>query len=515
MLIISILLLLLYSSYNKYNLTELKGIIFSGILVCLYTLFILINSNNINVINTGIEYLNNSLLITPYTIYIKILVLLLGIIYLTTLYYNNNYVYKDSIYYKEYIILVLTNILSVNLIIESSNLLILFVLIELQSYTLYLITTSYYKDNNNIIEASPKNGLIYFLLGSLASIIILLGISLIYYETGLINLIDLTQYFNINNSINTNNKIIVLGILFMIIGLLFKIGSAPLHNWIINIYVNSPTIVTMWISLITKISIFTILYNILSLWITFITDNEIIISLLNIMCILSMIIGSLGGLAQISVKSIIAYSGLANIGYILYILIGMNHYTIYSYILYIYQYSLTHMLLFIVIILYIIYYPQWIKIYKNNKNIINNIEHNLYTIQLRDFIIVNKGLTLCLIIGLVSLMGIPPLAGFYGKYFALISGLLSGYWFTGLILIISSMITAVYYAYIIYTMINSNNYNTESYSLINNIKINKWYPTYNISYLLAFIAILILIPNIVLDIYLNGLVILDYYQWIV
>ena len=139
--------------------------------------------------------------------------------------------------------------------IDSINSIIIFIAIELQSYALYLITSTYYKNEKSVNIYSSKNGLIYFLLGSLASILILFGFTIIYSETGLINLIDLTYYLTIN--INNLSYNIIFGFIFVFIGLFFKIGLAPLHNWLINIYTNSPTIVTIWISILPKISILT------------------------------------------------------------------------------------------------------------------------------------------------------------------------------------------------------------------------------------------------------------------
>jgi NADH-ubiquinone oxidoreductase chain 2 len=161
-----------------------------------------------------------------------------------------------------------------------------------------------------------------------------------------------------------------------------------------------------------------------------------------------MIIGGIGGLSQISLKKLLAYSGLANSGYMLYGIIANNQYTILAYIFNIYQYSITHINIFLIILFTILYIPNLqtpLEISKNNIKLNNNtISVNtkldylnindlnrrsqfIYIYDLYNLITRNRSLTLCYIVSLTSFMGIPPLAGFYGKYYLLITGLLSGY----------------------------------------------------------------------------------------
>ena len=513
MILIGILSLILYSSYKEYTIKELKEVIMISVLLVIYSISILWNSTSLITIGKGLLTLNNNLLVTPASIVIQLLILILVFLYLIILfqYINNNKgngllaMNEPS---SEFIILVLLNAFAISLFVESINSLIIFIMIELQSYTLYIITTSFYKNdtNNKLSINSAKSGLIYFLLGSLASILILIGLALIYSETGLINIIDIMMYTNTNINLNTN--IMTLSLLLIFVGLLFKIGIAPLHNWLINIYNDVPTIVTVWISLVTKISIFTFIYTILHMFNYIYINNSIVIEILQLIAIMSMIIGGINGLSQISLKKLLAYSGLANAGYILYSITTNNQYTLLAYIFNIYQYSLTHFNIFLIIILTLIYYKNW---YNSNMLINKSNTYNITTyINIRDlynFISCNKALTLCYIISLTSFMGIPPLAGFYGKYYILISGLLSGYWLGALVLILVSCITAYYYGYIIRTL-TSVNIN------ISNINVTSTKISYTLSYTISLLTLLILMPMLSLDIYINGSVILDYYQWI-
>lgn len=503
MLLIGLFSLILISSNSKFSIKEYKNIIHISILIMLYMLIILNDSISLTFINNGLLIYNNILFITSYNWIIKNLIILLTIIYLIVLYNYSNY-YNKTIYIKEFVILILFNILGIFLFIDSINSLIIFVAIELQSYSLYLITSTYYKNEKSVNIYSSKNGLIYFLLGSLASILILFGLTLIYNETGLINIIDLSYYLKMDNSFITIN--IILGFILVLIGLFFKIGLAPLHNWLINIYTNVPTVVTLWISILPKISILTFILT-LNLFFSEIYVLYNFNIFFQIFIILSMIFGGLGGLPQFSIKRILAYSGLTNSAYMLLSIWGNNQYSIFTYLFYITQYSITHFVIFMAVIFIIMYYNNWLIFKRDHKKYAAPLS-NIYLIDLINIISYNKSLAIVFIICLTSFMGLPPLLGFYGKYYVLITGLLSGYWFTSLLLIIVSFITAYYYGYIIkmiFTNNNDKNINIYKLELMNNNNNNYIY-----SLTISILSLIILFPLLYLDIYQNGIIIINY-----
>ena len=229
MLLIGLLSLILISSNSIFTIKEYKNLIHISILIMLYMIIILNDSVSLTLINNGILLFNNTFLLTSYNIIIKDLIIILSIIYFIILYNYSEY-YNNTKYIKEYILLILFNILSICLFIDSINSLIIFVAIELQSYSLYLITATYYKNETSVGIYSSKNGLIYFLLGSLASIIILFGLTIIYNQSGLINLIELNYYLNSYKPNNIESLNYIIGFIFVFIGLFFKIGLAPIHN---------------------------------------------------------------------------------------------------------------------------------------------------------------------------------------------------------------------------------------------------------------------------------------------
>src|SRR5882724_820021 len=157
---------------------------------------------------------------------------------------ENNY--KNTI---EYSLIIIFSTLGASLLISSSNLISMYLSTELQSFAVYILPTLY-KDS----ELATNAGLKYFLLGSLASCLILLGSGLIYTYTGLTNFESIYSLLSVSN----NNSIIqglTLGFIFIFVGFLFKISAAPLHNWAPDVYDDSPTIVTIWLTVMPKISI--------------------------------------------------------------------------------------------------------------------------------------------------------------------------------------------------------------------------------------------------------------------
>lgn len=355
----------------------------------------------------------------------------------------------------EYYLIVLFVLIGAMLIIYSGDLISLFLSIELQSYGLYIIS-SIYKNS----ELSNYSGLMYFLLGSLSSSIILLSIACIYYYIGNTNLNYIYIIYNINNEIylDFNNNINFIkdisyplywyNILYNLnyflilssIGFLFKISAAPFHFWAPTVYDGVPTIVTMFIAIIPKISILIFLSNLIK----YTCISFIKINLLNNLIfsgILSILIGSILGLSQLRLKKLYAYSTINHIGYIL-IAIAINSLeSIKSFIFYLIQYSFLNLNIFI--ILYSLGYLMFI--IKNN-NITDKFNSPIqYIYQLKGYFYLNPILAISLCISLLSFIGIPPLIGFYGKQLILSSTIEAKKYFLVFLIIITSVISAIYY----------------------------------------------------------------------
>ena len=473
-------------------------------LLLLYTGALAFNAFYIQSIGSGIGIYSGLFQITLFTQLFDIVIVLTGSVILIAWplinhkFIDNNLELNETghnilsinNYRIKYSIIVLISTLGSLLLVSSSNLITLYLSLELQSFGVYILA-SLYRHSELAISA----GLKYFLLGSLASCIILLGCGLIYTFTGLTNLESIYSMISV---IDNNNNILLgfsLGLILIFIGLLFKIAAAPLHNWAPDVYADSATIITTWLTIIPKISILLILFEIQT-HINLIDNINIILelnplnniinnnylwskNLLLISSLLSLLIGTILGLAQSKLKRLLAYSTISHIGFILLALAINSEQSIEALIFYIIQYTITNLNAFLIIILfgYII---------KNSfRDLIQSImvedetgtENDInYISELKGQFFLNPVLSISLTICLFSMAGIPPLIGFFSKQFVLYSAIQNGYYFMSIIAIIVSIISASYYLKIIKIIfteeVNTSEYSDKEIKIINNLNSN-------------------------------------------
>ena len=260
----------------------------------------------------------------------------------------------------------------------------------------------------------------------------------------------------------------LLGIVLIIIGLLFKIAAAPLHNWSPDVYDETPTIVTIWLTIMPKISILILLLEIYTLvtiallqpsdlwsgqeyiyldilnYSANLLSINIVKNILLISSIFSLIIGTVVGLAQIKIKRLLAYSTISHIGFMLLAIAINTEQSIDSFLFYLIQYIITNLNIFF-ILLAISYIKYNDKINLKNLEIIDI----KYIKDLQGLFSMNPLLSLTFSISLFSMAGIPPLIGFFSKQFVLYSAIDQGYYLLTIIAIIVSVISASYYLKII------------------------------------------------------------------
>lgn len=354
--------------------------------------------------------------------------------------------------------LVIFNLIAVLLIPSIDDLVLFYVVIELQSYSLYLITGS----QNRSFNAS-KASLLYFLMGGIASIIILLGTYFVYQETGSTNIADLRV---LNDYLNPVGYSIVL------FALLFKMGMAPLHKWSVAVYNYAPVSITAYISIIAKISILGWIYTHTNLF-----DH----TLLLIGFYASLIIASYKPLFEVNLKVILAYSGILNFAYLLLTVITYDI----SFYIYLIQYALTHIILFMSIIAAGDYL----------KDPVNKWSPLLYLEQLN---IPNRALIFTLVLSLFSLIGIPPLPGFYAKLYVLIGIIQENYILEAIGIVIFSVVATYYYANIIKTLLKAyKNVPQSTYSMSGSL-----------SYLISITTMLLLSFYVYLPMLSEGIILL-------
>nr|WMB97510.1 NADH dehydrogenase subunit 2 [Histoplasma sp.] len=361
----------------------------------------------------------------------------------------------------EYTLIILFIIMGSLLLISSNDLVSVYLSIELQSYGLYLLCTIYRNS-----ESSTSSGLTYFLLGGLSSCFILLGIGLIYANSGTTYLDHFYIITNISNIIQGEElyssdiaSYIPYCLLLITIGFLFKISAAPFHFWSPDVYDGIPTIVTTFVSIIPKISILVILFYLVHFTnnIYILTEYTWTYSLL-ISSLLSLIIGTVMGLTQFRIKRLFAYSTISHVGFLLLALSINSVESIQSFIFYLIQYSISNLNAFFLLITigYTLYFFDNNKIFDNYNININLIDKNNSPIQLlsqlKGYFYVNQTLALSLTITLFSFAGIPPLVGFFAKQMVLSAALQDGFIFLSLVAVFTSVIGAVYYLNIVKIM---------------------------------------------------------------
>jgi NADH-ubiquinone oxidoreductase chain 2 len=370
----------------------------------------------------------------------------------------------------EYSLIILFIVTGSVFLISTSDLVSIFLSIELQSYGLYLLSTIY-RDS----EPATSGGLMYFLLGGLSSCFILLSTALLYANSGTTNLDSLYIITSISNESKENLTgllywykpyYIHVSLLFMAVGFLFKVSAAPFHFWSPDVYDAIPTVVTTFVAIIAKISIFIFLLELVHYTgkSMFDMDFSWTQSLL-FSSLLSLIIGTVVGLTQSRIKRLFAFSTISHVGFIL---LGLSIHSVEStqaFMFYLIQYSISNLNAFMLILT--IGYSLYCYVYngnsledkeKENSKDISDKKENLQDLnnspiqlidQLKGYYYINPVLSLSLAITLFSFAGIPPLIGFFGKQMILSAAIDNGYIFMSLVAILTSVISAVYYLTII------------------------------------------------------------------
>ncbi len=501
MLILALLPVLLS---NSLNVRRDISIYYSRIGIILLTICIYICYNNLYItyLESGVGLFGGLFNISPISIIFGIFIYLLSLIILglTGFYSRKNSKigqrdYNSKIYGKfhrifnekvsrglsinkqgeqysiiEYTTIILFIITGSILIISSSDLISLYISIELQSYGIYILCTIYRNS-----ESSTASGLTYFLLGGLSSCFILLGIGLIYANSGTTYLDSFYIITNISNIVSEelNNTIswdissyIPYCLLLITIGFLFKISAAPFHFWSPDVYDGIPTIVTTFVAIIPKVSILVFL-----LYLVHYTNNIYSIyeyswtSSLLISSLLSLILGTVLGLTQNRIKRLLAYSTISHLGFILLGLSINSVESIQSFIFYLIQYSLSNLNAFFILIS--IGYTLFFFVNKdNNYNFLEKFNSPIQLIsQLKNYFLVNPILALSFAITLFSFAGVPPFIGFFAKFMVLSAALQKGYVFLALVGIITSVISAVYYLNVVKTMFFFEKLNKHSFNI--------------------------------------------------
>ena len=359
---------------------------------------------------------NGSVVIDYLSSFMKIITLLAAFIVLAI---SKNYLDNFKISKIEYPILILSSVLGMMVMISSNDLIVFYMGLELQSLALYVLATF----NRNNLKSSEA-GLKYFVLSALSSGLLLYGCSLIYGFSGS------TNFEIIASQLDSNEYALTFGIVFILVGLAFKISAVPFHMWAPDVYDGSPTTVTLFFTMVPKIAALTVFIRFLYVpFLELIDQWQMILVFLSIA---SMLFGAIAAIGQKNIKRLIAYSSIGHIGYALAGVASASNDGIQSSVIYLTIYIVMNLGLFSCLLML-----------RRNDNYYESID---------DLSGLSKNhpiLSFSLLVILFSLAGIPPLAGFFAKFYIFKAVIEQSMYFLAIVGLLSTVIAAFYYLRII------------------------------------------------------------------
>ncbi|MDR3449992.1 MAG: NADH-quinone oxidoreductase subunit NuoN [Alphaproteobacteria bacterium] len=336
-----------------------------------------------------------------------------------------SYFEKDGAERPEYPVLVLFATLGMMLMVSASDLLALYVGLELQSLSLYVLA-AFKRDDKRSSEA----GLKYFVLGALSSGLLLYGISLVY---GFAGTTDFTSLGIQLHQAKVPMTGVIVGMVFICAGLAFKVSGVPFHMWTPDVYEGAPTPVTAFFAAAPKLAAVALFTRFLLQPMSSLADqwHQVIVFI----AVASMLWGAFAGLVQSNLKRLLAYSSIANVGFILVGLAVGDKSGVQAILIYLAIYALNTLGAFAVLLC----------LRRNGKDVeaVSDLSGLSKTNPL-----VALGMTVLMF----SMAGVPPLAGFFGKYFMFLAAVDAGLIPLAIIGVLTSVVTAYYYIRIIKVM---------------------------------------------------------------
>ncbi len=410
-LMLAMLFLLITGVFIKNSFTLIKKGTIISLLLCIPIVYMQFDNQ--------LLVFSNNYSINIFSNFIKITILVAS---LFSLIFAGQYFKRANIDKFEYMILVLSSTIGMFIMASANNLIGLYLGIELQSLSLYVLASI---DRNSL--KSSESGVKYFVLGALSSGLFLYGCSLVYGFTGS------TNYLIINENFSAENLGLIFGLVFILVGLAFKISAVPFHMWTPDVYEGSPTSVTAFFALAPKVAGIGAFIQIL--FIAFSAAFEEWKSILIFISIASMVLGSVAAIGQTNIKRLMAYSSISHIGYAL---AGLATGTVIGI-----SATLTYMTIYVVMNIAAF---TCILFFSRDK---------IYYEDIRDLGGLSKNhpiIAACFCLVLFSLAGIPPLAGFFAKFYIFKAVIESEMYLLAIIGLLSSVVSAFYYLRIIKIM---------------------------------------------------------------
>ena len=349
-------------------------------------------------------------------------------IYLSTslmLIYTRTYITLRGMFRGEFYALVLFAVAGMMIMVSGQHFLTLYMGLELLSLCLYALVAMD-RDNARAAEAAMK----YFVLGALASGMLLYGMSMLYGATGSLNISEVGS--SLLNGVQ-NRPVLVLGLVFIVAGLAFKLGAVPFQMWVPDVYEGSPTAVTLFIGSVTKLAAFALVIRLLAqgLFVLAIDWQGMLI----IMAVLSIVIGNITAIAQASLKRMLAYSTISHVGFLLYGIMSASVNGFASAMFYIVSYVLMTLAGFGIILLL------------SRKGFEADQLDDLKGLNQR-----SPWYAFLMLITMFSMAGVPPTLGFYAKFAVLQAALQAGLIWLVVFAVLMAVIGAFYYLRIVKLM---------------------------------------------------------------
>ena len=391
------------------------NIVFNLASLIIITTIIIILSNPFNEVKIFLDSFTRD----AFSNYFKVLILLSSLFVLNS---SKNFIVDNKLDKFEYPIIILLSILGMFFMVSSNDLILFYLGLELQSLSLYILASI---DRDNL--RSTESGIKYFVLSALSSGLLLYGCSLLYGFTGS------TNFDLIADQLNKDNKGAVFAMVFILVGLAFKVSAVPFHMWTPDVYEGAPTSITSYFAVVPKVAGLALLIKFM-----FIPFSNILLewqTIIIFISISSMILGAVAAMIQTNFKRLLAYSSIGHIGYAL---AGVATGVISGY-----QSSIVYISIYVIMNIgafSCLYLLKKDGQYKENISDLSGIskKHPLLAISL--------------LIILFSLAGVPPLGGFFAKFYVFVAVLEQQMYALAIIGLLTTVMSAFYYLKIIKTI---------------------------------------------------------------
>ena len=389
--------------------------------------------------------------------------------------FSREYLLQHKFYTGEFFILGLFGVLGMFVMISAHNMITMFIGLEIMSLAMYAMI-ALRKDFRQGLEAAIK----YFVLGALATGMLLYGFSMIYGATGSITFPEMAKIIATGN---VDHVVLSFGVVFVVIGLAFKLGAVPFHMWMPDVYQGAPTAVTLYLGTAPKIAGFAMLYRLLEEALPGLVEDWQ--SLIIMISVLSMVVGSLVAIVQDNLKRMLAYSGIGHVGFMLLGVIAASPEGYSAAMFYILVYAITGVAGFGMIVA------------------LSKTGHEFDKIS--DFIGLNARnpwLAFLMLIIMFSMAGIPPFIGFWAKIIVIEEVIKAGFVWIAVIGVIMAVISAFYYLRVVKAMYFDK---TEEVSKIETTSSGS---NWALSFFALSLLVLGLIPSALIELSYNSLKVL-------